>query len=63
MSTIAYDFPHRLRGWDRARRELRRIERAQGITFHRGDTAAYAYLTRRHERATKALAVMRQQRT
>lgn len=59
---LRYEFPHRLQGQRRARRELYRIERSQRVAHRRGDIFALNYLTRRHERAQAALAELRRPR-
>ncbi|MFI6331905.1 hypothetical protein ACIBBG_26805 [Micromonospora chersina] len=56
---LVYDFPRRLRGLSAAERELRRLERSMSVATHRGDAFAFAYLDRRHKRASQALHVVR----
>ncbi|NES28952.1 hypothetical protein GCE86_19655 [Micromonospora terminaliae] len=58
-----YDFPDRMRGVSSAERELNRLERSMSVAYDRRDKFALDYLTRRHQRATRALAVLRAQQT
>lgn len=56
---LRYDFPNRMRGLASAHREVRRLERAMAVADDRRDAQAFAYLNRRHQRATRALAALR----
>jgi hypothetical protein len=56
---LPYDFPGRLRGSASAEREVRRLERSMSVATKRRDRLAFAYLDRRHQRATQALRILR----